>query len=152
MNRRSFVSPVGPISIAEDGGRIVRVDFGAAEDGRASVPILLEAEKQLRAYFAGRLKKFDLPLDMRGTEFQRRVWSALRKSPYGETRSYGDIAAMAGNPKACRAVGMANNRNPVSIIVPCHRVVGHDGSLVGYGGGLKAKKFLLELERKSISF
>ncbi|MDR1476532.1 MAG: methylated-DNA--[protein]-cysteine S-methyltransferase [Rickettsiales bacterium] len=149
MNRRSFVSPIGPLSLAEEGGRIVRLDFGEAKGERAATPLLREAESQLRAYFAERLKKFDLPLDPRGTEFQRKAWNALLEIPYGETRSYGEIAARIGNPKACRAVGMANNRNPISIIVPCHRVVGADGSLVGYGGGLGVKKFLLELESKA---
>jgi methylated-DNA-[protein]-cysteine S-methyltransferase len=114
---------------------------------RSQSKILIEAERQLRAYFDGRLRKFDLPLDLRGTEFQRRSWRALLEIPYGETRSYGDMARSIGKPKACRAVGMANHRNPVSIIVPCHRVIGADGSLVGYGGGLDVKKFLLNLEK-----
>ena len=142
----SFESPVGEVGVAEDEGKIVWVGFGEAEGRRGTSPLLRDAEGQLRAYFAGRLHKFDLPLGLRGTEFQKRVWRALCRIPYGETRSYGEVAAMIGNPKACRAVGMANNRNPVSIIVPCHRVVGSDGSLVGYGGGLGVKKFLLELE------
>ncbi len=99
-------------------------------------------------YFAGGRKDFDLPLCPRGTEFQKKVWSALREIPYGETRAYGEIAAAVGNPKAARAVGMANNRNPISVIVPCHRVIGSDGKLVGYGGGLDIKEFLLDLERE----
>lgn len=102
---------------------------------------------QLTAYFAGELKAFDLSLDLRGTVFQRNVWQLLRQIPYGETRTYGDIALMLGNPKAARAVGQAVGANPVSIIVPCHRVVGSDGALIGYGGGLARKQFLLELEQ-----
>ena len=109
-------------------------------------PLLKKAVKQLDEYFAGRRKEFNLPLSMKGTAFQKKVWAALQEIPYGETRSYGDIAKAIGKPKAARAVGMANNRNPVSIIVPCHRVIGSNGSLVGYGGGLKAKEFLLKLE------
>jgi O-6-methylguanine DNA methyltransferase len=101
---------------------------------------------QLREYFAGRRTAFDLPLDLRGTPFQRRVWRALTEIPYGERRSYKEIAAMIGSPKAVRAVGGANNRNPLPIVVPCHRVVGADGSLVGYGGGMPIKVFLLQLE------
>ena len=105
------------------------------------------SSRQLEEYFAGKRKQFDLPLSLRGTEFQRQVWAALRDIPYGVTRSYGQIAQAVGRPKAVRAVGMANHRNPISIIVPCHRVVGADGSLTGYGGGLENKKFLLALER-----
>jgi methylated-DNA-[protein]-cysteine S-methyltransferase len=101
----------------------------------------------LDEYFAGRRWRFDLPLSLDGTVFQRAVWAALRQIPYGQTASYGDIAARVGNPKAVRAVGGANNRNPVAIIVPCHRVIGHGGSLVGYGGGLDTKRWLLDHER-----
>ncbi|TYP48718.1 methylated-DNA--[protein]-cysteine S-methyltransferase [Thermosediminibacter litoriperuensis] len=104
------------------------------------------AEEELTAYFNGELKNFTVPLDLKGTEFQKRVWEEVMKIPYGEVRSYGYIARAIGKPKACRAVGGANNRNPVPIIVPCHRVVGSDGSLVGYGGGLEMKSFLLKLE------
>ena len=103
---------------------------------------------QLSEYFAGARREFDLPLRLRGTQFQLAVWNALRAIPYGETRSYADIAAAVGNEKACRAVGMANHRNPVSIIVPCHRVIGKGGSLTGYGGGIDKKEFLLSLERR----
>lgn len=106
----------------------------------------LQAAEQLDAYFAGELREFDVPLDMRGTPFQRRVWEALLTIPYGETRSYGDIAAALGQPTASRAVGSANGSNPVSIIVPCHRVIGAGGRLVGYGGGLHRKDALLALE------
>jgi methylated-DNA-[protein]-cysteine S-methyltransferase len=108
--------------------------------------IAAEAERQLRAYFAGQLRRFDLPLDMRGTDFQLRVWHELESIPYGETRSYSQIAAAIGAPQAVRAVGAANGANPIPIIVPCHRVIGSSGKLVGYGGGLPLKKRLLALE------
>ena len=109
--------------------------------------MLEEAARQLRAYFAGQRQAFSLPLAPRGTAFQLQVWQALQTIPYGEVRTYGEIARAIGKPKACRAVGMANHKNPISIIVPCHRVVGADGSLTGYGGGLAAKEFLLALEQ-----
>jgi methylated-DNA-[protein]-cysteine S-methyltransferase len=109
-------------------------------------PLLLQAASQLCDYFAGRRHTFELPLDPQGTEFQRKVWKALAEIPYGETRSYRDIAAAVGLPRAVRAVGAANGRNPLPIMVPCHRVIGVDGKLVGYAGGLRVKKLLLELE------
>ncbi len=105
-----------------------------------------DAAKQLREYFQGKRQDFDVPLDLAGTDFQRKVWSALQKIPYGRTASYADIARRIRNPKAMRAVGLANGRNPVAIIVPCHRVIGADGSLTGYGGGLERKRTLLDLE------
>jgi methylated-DNA-[protein]-cysteine S-methyltransferase len=108
--------------------------------------LLAEAADQLRAYFAGRLREFRIPLDLRGTDFQMRVWRQLQTIPFGETRSYLQIAAAAGSPKAVRAAGAANGANPVPIVVPCHRVIGASGKLVGYGGGLPLKKRLLELE------
>jgi len=114
---------------------------------KAETPLIQKAAAQVKEYFAGKRKQFKLPIAMHGTEFQMAVWQALQKIPYGETRSYKEIAAMIGRPKAVRAVGMANNRNPISIIVPCHRVIGHDGKLVGYGGGLPLKQLLLELEQ-----
>ena len=110
-------------------------------------PTIAETTRQLGAYFAGGLRSFDLPLDFRGTEFQRRVWRALTEIPYGETRSYGEIARAVASPAAVRAVGAANGRNPISIVAPCHRVIGASGSLTGFAGGLKAKAFLLDLER-----
>jgi methylated-DNA-[protein]-cysteine S-methyltransferase len=119
----------------------------AVTEGRA-VPVLKAAETQLREYFAGVRKSFDLPLDMRGTDFQKRVWRELQRIPYGETSSYAAIAKRIGRPQACRAVGAANGRNPISIIVPCHRVIGADGSLTGFGGGLEAKVLLLEHEAR----
>src|SRR5215475_1207352 len=119
--------------------------FGERDE---SVPLLAEAARQLRAYFAGRLTDFDLPIWLHGTPFQRRVWAALADVPYGETVSYGELAAQIGQPSAARAVGLANGRNPVAVIVPCHRVVGSTGSLVGYGGGLDRKRYLLRLEQR----
>lgn len=114
-------------------------------------PIIERLRKELQEYFEGIRTNFSVPLDLRGTSFQKRVWSELIKIPYGRVKSYGKIAEELGNPRAARAVGVANNRNPVPILVPCHRVVGRDGSLVGYGGGLEIKKFLLELEGVKIS-
>ena len=107
--------------------------------------------RQLREYFDGKRRDFDIPLDVEGTEFQARVWAALRRIPFGRTASYADIARKIGQPKAMRAVGMANGRNPVSIVVPCHRVIGADGSLTGYGGGLDRKKILLDLEARVLA-
>jgi methylated-DNA-[protein]-cysteine S-methyltransferase len=109
--------------------------------------ILVQAEQELNEYFAGRRTVFSVPLSFIGTDFQKRVWNALLTIPYGSTRSYADIAAQLGNPKAARAVGAANGRNPISIMAPCHRVIGASGSLTGFAGGLKAKALLLDLER-----
>jgi len=112
-----------------------------------SHPLLLETRRQLREYFDGSRREFTLPLDPVGSNFQQRVWRALIGIPYGETRSYQELAKALGNPKAVRAVGAANGRNPLPIVIPCHRVIGSDGKLVGYGGGLSVKKHLLDLER-----
>ena len=109
-------------------------------------PVLLKAERQLNDYFAGKLKKFSLKFDFAGTKFQKEVWQALARIPFGETRSYGEIAREIGRPKAVRAVGAANGKNPISIIVPCHRVIGSNGKLTGFAGGLKTKAFLLKTE------
>jgi len=114
---------------------------------KKETPLIKKAALQFGEYFEGKRKSFNLPLTMQGTDFQIKVWNALKKIPYGKTISYGKLAAMIGNPKACRAVGMANNRNPIAIIIPCHRVIGNDGSLTGYGGGLELKRQLLELEK-----
>jgi methylated-DNA-[protein]-cysteine S-methyltransferase len=120
-------------------------ESGATHD--AANPLLAEVARQLRAYFAGQLRHFELPLDLAGTEFQRRVWLELTRIPYGETRTYQEMARAIGTPKAVRAVGAANGANPVAIVVPCHRVIGASGKLVGYGGGLPLKRRLLTLER-----
>lgn len=148
-----YETKLGRIGIAEADGRITHLFFDGErfpekDYKRNETPVLAEAGKQLREYFAGTRKSFDLPLAPVGTAFMQRVWKALQEIPYGETRSYKEIAAAAGNVKACRAVGMANNRNPISIFIPCHRVIGAGGDLVGYGGGLDKKRFLLELEKR----
>ncbi|MDR2050286.1 MAG: methylated-DNA--[protein]-cysteine S-methyltransferase [Deltaproteobacteria bacterium] len=154
MHGHIFNSPVGPLYLQEEDGRLVGLSFESAsyEAGEETAsyseapPLLLEAERQLRAYFSGRLRAFDLPLRPEGTPFMRRVWSELERIPYGGTASYKDIARRMGNPGACRAVGMANHRNPVAIIIPCHRVIGSGNTLGGYAGGLEIKKTLLRLE------
>lgn len=140
--------PVGPLTVMEEGGHIIRIKFNTdvGDAIKKETPVIMEAFRQLSDYFDGELKTFDLPLKPEGTPFQLKVWEALRTIPYGETRSYGDIARQIGNPKACRAVGMGNHNNPIAIVVPCHRVIGADGSLTGYGGGLPIKRQLLELE------
>ena len=112
-------------------------------------PILVEAERQLKEYFEGKRQRFSIPLDMRGTEFQKSVWEALVRIPFGETRSYGEIAKQIGRPKAMRAVGAANGSNPIPIVVPCHRVIGSSGELTGFGGGLETKARLLEIEGRN---
>ena len=141
-------SPVGFLTLRSDGESLTELRFGDHGTGLQPCGILVETARQLAEYFAGVRRAFSVPLKPEGTEFQRSVWTALRSIPYGDTASYGEIAGRIGNPKACRAVGGANNRNPIAIIQPCHRVVGTNGSLVGYAGGLEVKKFLLELERK----
>lgn len=145
-----YPSPIGDLILHEEDGCLTRVDFAdpalTSEQDPVLTPLLAETVRQLDEYFAGKRHDFDLPLAPQGTPFQQRVWAALRQIPYGTTASYGQIAAAIGNPKASRAVGMANNRNPIAVIIPCHRVIGADGSLVGYGGGLPIKKQLLELE------
>lgn len=143
--------PIGTVWIAEEDGVLRFLLFGNDTDrikdfAEGETPLLKKAADQLDEYFSGTRKVFDLPLLMEGTGFQKSVWEALRTIPFGETRSYQDIAVLIGNPDAVRAVGMANNRNPIAIIVPCHRVIGKDGSMVGFGGGLPIKRFLLELE------
>ena len=153
--RATIDTPVGALSlVATDHALLAlvwrtkvhsRVRFeDAIEDPKH--PVLIETTRQLREYFAGLRREFDLPLEFRGTDFQRRVWAALLEIPYGETRTYGQIAEQIGNPSAVRAVGAANGRNPISIIAPCHRVIGMSGDLTGFGGGLDAKAFLLALE------
>jgi len=142
-------SPVGPLLLAVSQGGLVALEFGAANVGDGwveSAKKIAPYARQLEEYFAGRRRRFDLPLDLRGTDFQKRCWQELLKIPYGETRSYADIARAIGNPSAVRAVGLANGQNPIAIIVPCHRVIGSDCSLTGYGGGLETKRKLLELE------
>ena len=123
-----------------------RIEFGTRGAQQRTSAVMHDAIRQLQAYFAGELQFFDVPLEIAGTDFQKRVWNALRTIPYGQTRSYTEIAAQIGSPRAVRAVGAANGRNPIPIIVPCHRVIGASGSLVGFGGGLEWKRLLLDLE------
>lgn len=150
-----YQTQIGKIRIAEDGNAITEIDLLAPNASVADMQmkettLIRRAYEELLEYFNGKRKEFRVPLNPKGTDFQRKVWSALQTIPYGETRSYGQIAAQVGNPKACRAVGMANNRNPILIMIPCHRVIGADGSLVGYGGGLELKEQLLNLEREGV--
>jgi methylated-DNA-[protein]-cysteine S-methyltransferase len=153
--RWSVVStPIGGVGVAVDGAAVCGVTFGAeaagSVDGAAKPPALLaEAERQLRAYFAGQSTRFALPTVIRrGSDFERAVWDVIASIPYGETLSYGEIARSVGQPEAAQAVGTACNRNPLPIIVPCHRVIGADGKLVGFGGGLHRKRWLLQLETR----
>lgn len=142
-------TPIGNIEITEDNGKIISIKKTEKNIISTDNKILLQAEKELEEYFDGKRKKFTLPLDLRGTDFQLRVWNVLREIPYGETRSYKEVALAAGNEKASRAVGMANNKNPILIVVPCHRVIGSNGAMTGFACGLDVKKKLLELEKKN---
>lgn len=157
IHYRIIDSPIGPLTLAGHGSALTNLRMvdqtyepsrigWSPEDGAFA-----EAVKQLDAYFAGELVEFDIELDLRGTEFQQRVWQALLTIPYGETRSYGEIAEQIGSPGAARAVGLANGHNPIAIIVPCHRVIGANGGLTGFGGGLGRKRTLLELEKHQAS-
>jgi methylated-DNA-[protein]-cysteine S-methyltransferase len=151
---RTIDSPVGLLTLAGHGSALtnLRMVDQTYEPNRADWSVdpraFNDAVDQLGAYFAGELTDFDIELDLRGTNFQQRVWKALLTIPYGETRSYGEIAEQIGVPGAARAVGLANGHNPIAIVVPCHRVIGASGSLTGYGGGLDRKRTLLELEKK----
>ena len=148
-------SPVGQLTLVASNSKLNailweveranRVRLGELHEANDS-PILLEAERQLQEYFAGTRHRFDLELDFTGTDFQKQVWQALLTIPFGETRSYCQIAQQIGRPKAVRAVGAANGRNPISIVAPCHRVIGASGGLTGFAGGLQAKQYLLTLE------
>jgi len=145
----TYDTDFGKILVESNGNAItcIKTQSGAKSAGKKEKTALTDlAAKELEEYFSGKRKKFDIALNPQGTDFQRSVWKALQDIPYGETRSYKEIAQAIGNPKACRAVGMANNKNPVWIIIPCHRVIGSDGTLTGYGGGLKMKQRLLKLE------
>lgn len=147
-----YQTEIGKISIIDNGRSIVGLYFENAirpKDVRVNeTKLLKQAKQQLDQYFAGKIKNFDLPLEVEGTDFQQKVWKALQDIPYGETCSYGEIANNIGKAKAYRAVGLANNKNPISIIIPCHRVIGKNGKLVGYGGGLETKRYLLDIESK----
>ena len=142
------------IGIIEEHNTIVGLFFGRDNDiwradcTKAETPLIKKAAVQIEEWLAGKRKQFSLPLALHGTEFQIDVWKALQSIPHGETRSYKEIAGLIGRPKAARAVGLANNRNPIALIVPCHRVIGHNGDLVGFGGGLPLKRYLLDLEQQ----
>lgn len=151
----TVASPVGALTLAASAGGLAAVLWEQDDPRRvpldlvgedAAHPVLREAARQLGEYFAGRRRAFDLPLDFHGTDFQKRVWTALLRIPFGETRSYGQVARQLGDPNLMRAVGAANGRNPISIVAPCHRVVGAAGQLTGFAGGLAAKAYLLGLE------
>jgi len=154
---KTMNSPVGKLKlVASDTGLVavlwendepLRVRLGEVVTGKVH-PILTQTEQQLKEYFAGTRTSFSVPIDLRGTPFQRNVWEALLAIPFGETKTYGDLAKQLGNPQASRAVGAATGRNPISIIVPCHRVIGSTGKLTGFAGGLETKAHLLELEQK----
>ena len=142
-------TPLGDMTLAEQDGKLKELRLKAyAQDGELEqeTPLLKQAARELREYFAGTRKVFTVPLEPEGTAFQRAVWDALLTIPYGQTLSYGGVAAKIGKPKASRAVGMANNKNPLPIFIPCHRVIGADGKMVGYGGGINIKEALLKLE------
>jgi methylated-DNA-[protein]-cysteine S-methyltransferase len=148
-------SPVGRLTLVADRSALVAILWEKERPGRVRLgtmneaddnAILLEVERQLKEYFDGERSRFDLPLNFQGTAFQRKVWNALLDIPYGETRTYGEIAMAIGNPAAVRAVGAANGRNPISIVAPCHRVIGSSGELTGFAGGLAAKETLLVIE------
>lgn len=147
-----YDSPIGPLTLASDGEAIVQVEF---EGGKYPLPqyelgrdkISDQACRELDLYFAGKLREFRVKVAPQGTEFQRKAWAALQAIPYGETRSYAQQAKAIGSPKATRAIGAANGRNPIPVIIPCHRVIGANGSLTGFGGGMERKQILLELEQ-----
>ena len=155
----TFASPIGDLTLAGSGGAVTGLYFSTGPKAQTAHPTwqrdeskLAEEVAQLRAYFAGGLQSFDLPLRPQATPFQSRVLTALRTIPYGELRSYKDIAEAVGEPNGARAVGTANGNNPIAIIIPCHRVVGSNGALTGFGGGLAIKRFLLDLESRNAGF
>lgn len=155
----NFSSPIGQIEITGTESHITSIRFASSEQMTSSHPLTANtttdwplgeaAKKQLEEYFAGKRTTFNLPLQPTGTSFQQTVWQALQQIPFGETRSYGQIAAAIGKPKASRAIGQANNRNPIAIIIPCHRVIGSNHKLTGYAGGLWRKEHLLQIEKSA---
>lgn len=143
----TFNSPIGIVRLTEEGGAIIRIELTDAIDASAMpTPLLHEAEQQILSFLEGKHRQLNFPIRMVGTPFQQRVWRALQQIPYGATRTYGEIASEIGHPKACRAIGMACNKNPLLFIVPCHRVVGVNGKLTGFAYGTDVKRHLLELE------
>ena len=141
-------TPIGPLCIREEDGAICAIDFTTGDSSPPATPLLTEAARQLTAYFDGALTEFDLPIRLEGTAFRLQCWRTLQTIPYGETISYSEQARRIGKPRAVRAVGGANHHNPISIVVPCHRVIGADGSLTGYGGGVDKKEWLLKHEKR----
>jgi methylated-DNA-[protein]-cysteine S-methyltransferase len=150
MHETTYTSPLGPIRLRADDDALRALTFAQGEASAPGHPILAAACRQLDEYFAGERTTFDLPLRLEGTAWERRVWAALQTIPYGETTTYGALAARLGAPTAARAVGSANGRNPISIVVPCHRVVGASGALTGYAWGVERKAGLLDLERGTL--
>ena len=151
MKNIVYRSPIGPLLIRADDGFIIEVSFAGEESVGASsdgCDVLRKCASEFDLYFAGKHKEFTVPLKLIGTDFRKKCWEALLTIPYGETINYKELATKVGNPKASRAVGGANHHNPIVVIVPCHRVIGANGSLTGFGGGLDKKQFLLELEKK----
>ena len=153
----SFVydSPIGPLTLASNGEAITQLEFENPKHPLPPVPrgrdkVIDKACKELDLYFAGKLKTFTVPVAPQGTAFQKKAWAALQKIPYGDTRSYGQQAKVIGSPAASRAVGAANGRNPIAVIIPCHRVIGANGTLTGYAGGIERKQTLLELEQDAL--
>jgi len=155
---KEIKSPLGKLKLVASANALVGVLWGGEGPDRRRLdaeklekhhPVLTEAERQLSEYFAGTRTQFELPLEPRGTEFQKKVWRSLRRIPFGTTKSYAEIARAIGSPRACRAVGAANSKNPLPIVVPCHRVVGANGALTGFGGGLETKAKLLALETRA---
>lgn len=150
-----FLSEIGLLTLTAENDSIIRLDFGKKEYSDSEYgknPLITAGIEEINAYLGGRLREFSVSYRLIGTDFQIKALNAVAAIPYGETRSYGDIAKAIGSPKACRAVGSANNRNPLPIFIPCHRVVGSNGSLVGYAGGLKVKEKLLAIEKESRRF
>lgn len=148
---RLMESPVGPLTLRAEGDALTAILFGDMRKGLAGESrVLKQAATELAEYFEGSRREFTVPVRLTGTAFQQEVWAALCEIPYGATATYGDIARCIGRPRACRAVGMANHRNPVPIIVPCHRVIGTGGALTGYGGGLAVKSYLLAWEKENL--
>ena len=146
MYQFAYDTLIGKICIAENNGAITDISYNLLNFEIKETPLIRKTYKELDEYLKGKRQTFDIPLELHGTPFQIKVWEALKKVPYGKTASYKDIAKAIGNEKACRAEGMANNQNPVIIIIPCHRIIGSNGSLTGYAGGLNIKKKLLEIE------
>lgn len=148
-----YETDLGIIGIRENNKAITDIYFSKdnIDDNIEETDLIKECFKQLKEYFEGSRREFDLPIEMNGTQFQKKIWKELLKIPYGETRSYKDIAISIGNEKACRAIGMANNKNHIPIIIPCHRVIGSNGKLVGYAGGIDIKEKLLNIEKIDIN-